>query len=36
VALSELVDLGRADDGTAENEEEDGDDGAAGMLVPVA
>jgi hypothetical protein len=35
VALSELVDLGRADDGTAENKEEDGD-GAAGMLVPVA
>jgi integrase len=35
-ALSELVDLGRTDDSAAEDKEEDGDDGAAGVLVPVA
>jgi hypothetical protein len=32
----ELVDLGRTDDTAAESEQEDGDDGAAGTLVPVA
>jgi integrase len=35
-ALSELVDLGRTDDRAAESKEEDGDDGVAGALVPVA
>jgi integrase len=35
-ALSELVVLGRTDDRAAEDKEEDGDDGAAGVLVPVA
>lgn len=35
-ALSELIDLGRTDDSAAEDKEEDGDDGAAGVLVPVA
>ncbi len=35
-ALSELVDLGRTDDSAAESKDEDGDDGAAGALVPVA
>jgi hypothetical protein len=36
-ALGELVDLGRTDDSAVESkEEEDGDDGAAGALVPVA
>ena len=35
-ALSELVDLGRTDDSAAESKEEDGDNGTAGALVPVA
>ncbi|HZD13990.1 MAG TPA: integrase [Pseudonocardiaceae bacterium] len=35
-AFSELVDLGRTDDSAVESKEEDGDDGAAGALVPVA
>jgi integrase len=34
--LSELVDLGRTEDSAAESKEENGDDGAAGALVPVA
>lgn len=35
-ALSELVDLSRTDGKVTEDEGEDGDDGSAGTLVPVA